>query len=349
MHVSPVVSLELESHIRVQFDRARDTAVRKLDDLSAATGVEVAEAQAAVRGQYQALESAALALSRDAWGAPGIGQAAMPDTDVSDLVTRELQGRRPFKESKSGSIGLRDAVIWLGAVEALASNPGDRLLLVTNDLGFLAPDEQDIHADLHRDLLDRGIDRRRVDFARGVADAVNWLRREKGQIEERERQITKLLTRLDSTLKDQRWGSFEGSPGGPGDFREWWADLELPPAIEHVTLEAADFIEVVSIGPGNHAACTHRANLSFTGTMMESDWLALLQYEDMAYAPGEYHVWTAHPHPDYVSIETSRDVYIDSFVAYDEATREARLEYLDSVRLVPRSGQATATVSTIVL
>lgn len=58
-----------------------------------------------------------------------------PEAPLRPLVERELARRRPFLDMKDGTVGQRDAVIWLGLLDLAVSRPGDEIVFLTSDRG----------------------------------------------------------------------------------------------------------------------------------------------------------------------------------------------------------------------
>jgi hypothetical protein len=172
-----VVLDELERQYREALTTQRDEAKTALSEVSLLVNIDDISAKF-----DQLLDE--VGTDRDGLLArAGICAAPVPENITRDLVTRDLQRRRPLIETehakKKKSLGFRDAVIWETLLDTVASDDSeDTIFFVTKDAGFLTKNvsEQKLHVDLVGDLDDRGIVRDRVvviDTLGNVVEAVN--------------------------------------------------------------------------------------------------------------------------------------------------------------------------------
>ena len=93
-----------------------------------------------------------------------------PDVSHEHLVKKAIARKKPFNEKGSG---YRDALIW-ETVVACASNADAQVLLITADKDFReSADKDDLHPDLIKDLVDRGLASDRVILSRSIADFID--------------------------------------------------------------------------------------------------------------------------------------------------------------------------------
>jgi hypothetical protein len=80
----------------------------------------------------------------------------LPEIDVSDLVDRAVQRRRPFDENGSG---FRDSLLWETVVSELRDNAEIDLTLISRDGKAFQESKGSsaLHPDLHRELTGRNI------------------------------------------------------------------------------------------------------------------------------------------------------------------------------------------------
>ena len=171
-----VVVDELERQHREALTKQRDEAKTALSEVKSLVNIDDIIAKF-----DQLLDE--VSVERDALLAQaGICAAPVPENITRNLVNRDLQRRRPFIETGTGSkksLGFRDAVIWETLLDTVALDDSEgTILFVTRDMGFLTKNvsEQKLHADLLRDLDDRDIGRDRVvviDTLANVIEAIN--------------------------------------------------------------------------------------------------------------------------------------------------------------------------------
>lgn len=176
--VYPRVVLRELTRQRIESARkAHNAASTGVKEMGAA-GADVAQTAGLLQDAHDRIE----ADIEDAFVAvlakTGIREIPVPEVEASDLLDRDLGRRRPFLEIEQGktrkSLGFRDVLIWESTLELLEeSDPGDSVLFVTFDGGFLADDKKSLHADLLGDLDRLGIPRERVRLARGIPEVIS--------------------------------------------------------------------------------------------------------------------------------------------------------------------------------
>lgn len=99
----------------------------------------------------------------------GARQPGYDMLDIDALVTRALQGGKPF--DSSGRRGFRDAVIWETVLHELNRTQQDAVLVTrnTNDFG----EDGDLATDLRRDLATRGFPADCIRVSAGIAKCLH--------------------------------------------------------------------------------------------------------------------------------------------------------------------------------
>ena len=85
----------------------------------------------------------------EALSAAGTEVLAPPDVPHMRLVTRAVSRRRPCDENRDG---YRDTLSWLTVLGSTTDNPGEKVVLVTNDSDFMNDERSTLHPDLVEDL-----------------------------------------------------------------------------------------------------------------------------------------------------------------------------------------------------
>lgn len=104
---------------------------------------------------------------RDRINALGIQIIPYPKTAHKEMVARELNRRKPFKDSTKG---YRDSLIWESIKEHCKHTPkGDDIIFLTeNSDDFASKDKQTFHPDLIEDCVNAGIDQEHIQLVTGV-------------------------------------------------------------------------------------------------------------------------------------------------------------------------------------
>lgn len=90
-----------------------------------------------------------------------------PKTAHKEMVARELNKKKPFKDSTKG---YRDSLIWESIKEHCKHTPkGDDIIFLTeNSDDFASKDKQTFHPDLIEDCVNAGIDQEHIQLVTGV-------------------------------------------------------------------------------------------------------------------------------------------------------------------------------------
>ncbi|TFD45380.1 DUF4935 domain-containing protein [Cryobacterium frigoriphilum] len=296
-----VVVDELERQHREALGKQRDEAKAALSEVESLVNIDD------IRAKFDQLLDE-VSVERDALLArTGIRAAPVPANITRDLVDRDLQRRRPFIETgKKKSLGFRDAVIWETLLETVALDESeDTNFFVTRDVGFLTKNvsEQKLHADLLRDLDDRGMGRDRVvviDTLANVVEAVNAAvaaaeaeaaeaKAAANPLDEAESHLASLL-RVDAVAAAHRaelvrvaTGALEALVGKEindelgygGDYRPPdFVHFDYPSAMESAMIVAIDLESNFIFDPPNGDIVTARADviLSIEGNTYKADY-----------------------------------------------------------------------------
>ena len=91
----------------------------------------------------------------------GIITIPYPSVDIKELVYKDLEVKKPFKEVKDGIIGYRDALIW-ESIKSICQPPQN--LIEDPQIEFLTENTRDfadsgkaLHPDLVKELIDTGL------------------------------------------------------------------------------------------------------------------------------------------------------------------------------------------------
>lgn len=102
----------------------------------------------------------------------GIGIIPYPNTEHKKMVERELNKKKPFKDSTKG---YRDALIWESIIEHTQKNVStcNIIFLTENSKDFAAKDKKGLHADLIADCDSKGIPLSSISLITNVNDFIN--------------------------------------------------------------------------------------------------------------------------------------------------------------------------------
>lgn len=171
-----VVADELRRQ-RVEAARAaHELAAKGIEDMAVA-GIDVSLTVAELASNLVRIESDIDAAFAKVLLHKNVIATPVPNVSTRDLLSRDLERRRPFMEIEHGqkkkSVGFRDVLIWETMLEVLVNNPSySPVLLVTSDNGFLTKDSPRLHPDLIADLVSRGIVLRRAATVKSIAQAI---------------------------------------------------------------------------------------------------------------------------------------------------------------------------------
>lgn len=125
-----------------------------------------------VQIQLQSIDSALITSGyerqlRDRINILGIHVIPYPKTAHKEMVARELNRRKPFKDSTKG---YRDSLIWESIKEYCKQVPkGDDIVFLTeNSDDFASKDKKTFHPDLIEDCVNAGIDQEHIQLVTGV-------------------------------------------------------------------------------------------------------------------------------------------------------------------------------------
>lgn len=326
LHVSPVVVAEAARHHRDRVAEDSDGLRARLDRLGRLAGVDSAAAVAATDTLAGAATAAAARRWDEILAMPGVVGLPWPDVPLRALVERELARRRPFLDVKDGTVGQRDAVIWLGLLELAVSRPGDDIVFLTADGGFL--DGKRLHPDLVEDLTALGaasVPRilRSLHAVRPLVDAAAASARasaadgpapDAGGDEGawRRAAVVEAVHDFCQSLPDLAWIP-EHDPRD-GGLEPPLYDADLPPQLTeaHVVEVAGPLRTVVEDDPARAGASLARfvASLYFDGFVDKSDWNA-----------GEVHgvdLWDADWNDHVVNVVAGRELHFEASVVPDQ-------------------------------
>lgn len=125
-----------------------------------------------VQIQLQSIDSALITSGyerklRDRINILGIHVIPYPKTTHKEMVARELNRRKPFKDSTKG---YRDSLIWESIKEYCKQVPkrDDIVFLTENSDDFASKDKKTFHPDLIEDCVNAGIDQDHIQLVTGV-------------------------------------------------------------------------------------------------------------------------------------------------------------------------------------
>lgn len=129
-----------------------------------------------------------------------------PKVDSEEITERDLARRRPFLETSSGSIGMRDSLIWQSVIEVCEQASWHHIIFVSNDKAFASEDGR-LHDDLAEDIASTGLPDERFSLVSTLSDAVLLVERVRKQATARElavrSAIYELVRSLDGQLLDR--------------------------------------------------------------------------------------------------------------------------------------------------
>ena len=91
-----------------------------------------------------------------------------PDTPLAELGMRAISRRKPFKQNGAGLI---DSIIWETTLKLAKELDGPIVLLSNNSRDF-GDEKRDLHADLKKELTDRGLSANKVVLIGSLADFI---------------------------------------------------------------------------------------------------------------------------------------------------------------------------------
>ena len=202
--VPEIVVREVDGRFAQTIGELSDQAKAKANQLARLTRNEpVVPDIDTTRSTYNSILSQVLANNE-------VVTAKLPDINVDDLVDRAISRRRPFDGSGSG---FRDALLWSVVLDAIATNPGCNVVLITNDRKafYATPDELTLHTHLVSELAERDISNRLLLFpdigsyldSEGIEDRALTARVLKAIAE----QQTGLVGKATGALRDAELGS----------------------------------------------------------------------------------------------------------------------------------------------
>ena len=255
--ISPVVEEELDRHRRQACEEGRRALRKALSDLDRAFGHRRPTSWDTFHGHLDEMEIDAGYAFSQLWTHAGVTFGPDPTIHGDTLVTRDFNERRPFTRRNGQTVGLRDTVIWLGAVNALQDDRVEKLLLVTRDKAFLDSDGA-LHPDLLDDLDNEGLDRSRLDLRASLGEAADWLVENSTDTTPRDRAIRRALYETDALINDLG-----------DDLMDIRSGLALSDGAAPEFL-GSEYIDIVSIGPGSTPECVYLARFHFTTLVTKS-------------------------------------------------------------------------------
>lgn len=326
---SPVVRAELERKRQDDVKDLRRTIFSRVRKLSALGGVDSKKLVTGIDDLARAATQRWTERWEEISALPQVEFAPWPTINAQSMAERELGRRRPFLDKEAGTVGHRDALIWLTVLELAEEDPTEEIVLVTADQGFLS--KGGLHEHLIQDLVElgaNGIVTHTTSLAR-VAELLQSEADQSGWEAWREAAAASVLhdelRALDSGAFTPKWDERSGGTLEPtfdiglstiGDDWEL-ADVDGP---ENLVLEHAPY------GAGD-ITCTFKADLYLSGFMDKSEW-----YSD---DHPEVNLWDADWNDHVVSVEAERRVEFTARLHIDDDDETLTLDEIVDAHIVP--------------
>lgn len=309
LRISPVVLAELRRRADDELQSARSEAIAAIERATRATNTDTASLVSEQEALFEKIASGIKDQFDELQALDGVVVDDWPQESARKMGERELQRRRPFLERSVGTIGHRDALIWVGLVEGLESlyEEDDFAIFVSKDEGFRAPNGKGLHSDLQQDV--DGVYDRRFELVPSLFDALTILDLHEESITRREANIRTAMSMFVEQLENESWD---------------WEHTELPPDFESARVLDAEYLGGEVIGDGNPVICTFRARVQIEGAMLKDQW-----YLD---TDSEVQLWDGEINDHYMSVYVERIVEFQVEIDVDE-TGEVVDTYATNVQL----------------
>lgn len=333
--LSPVVEAELRRHYLDQVNGLSAAVESRLKRLARLAGNDVTDLLEQTREiQQNAAERWAARwqqLSREGL----VERVDWPEITARELAERELARRRPFLEKDAGTVGQRDALIWLSVLEA-AVESGEAVVFVTMDKGFLEKDGG-LHPHLTEELRSSGVGGQ-VTRTHSFAGLIPLLVAELETSGWEEWRASAVEAAISDGLRDLAedafapfWDPREGAEMPP-QF-----DIGLPPTGNDWTIMYAEGPTALVMGTAPYGSTKidveFTADVGFDGFMAKSEWYA----DDH---PG-LDLWDADWNESLASVEAHIPLRVRATVSIDDRSQRAELSQLDAAERIETDGPLT--------
>jgi hypothetical protein len=229
-----------------------------------------------------------------------------PDVTSRAMVEREIARRRPFLETKDGTIGHRDTSLWESVREAAREGGPDQVvILIANDNGFWNAEKTALAEDLLVDLDSDGTDRSRVEIVPDFSRARIRIQEMRSEITPEHAAVAREFVALAVSFEGQDLAValdiFPTEDGGE-------SMLDIPLEITDTSIVGLDLVGEPVFEPGTSYIVTQDAELTIGGTMHVADWYV---------AGDDVDLW-ANVNDHYVEVGVYRQVKIKATLRYDD-------------------------------
>lgn len=313
VHFSPIVMKEVQRKIDDSLDEELARIKSRSDRSRRIHGVNNEALKIAARKYDEKLRRHVVKEMDQLTALNGVQLAPWPTVSAPELAERELGRRRPFLDGPTGTVGFRDALIWLGLVELLETADDISVIFATQDQGFLDKRSK-LHPSLQQELAERGIAASRVHTAPhlfAAASVVDVLRKAADA-----RLETAKTAIYDTTedLRTQAWGYTFDPRSGSSESPQY--EIGLPAEMESVVVLSAEFEMAgpLSETENNIYVGTYEASLELEGVMAKSTWYS----QEF----GDLELWDGELNDHFLSVYTVRTIEVTAQVELHPKTDE---------------------------
>jgi hypothetical protein len=261
-----------------------------------------------------------------------------PTTAHEQLVNRDLGRHKPFREIKDqGTVGYRDALIWMGVVNLAQRYPDDPVILVSNNLRDFGAGQgaSELHPSLTKHAESLGCRPGQIGLAKDLADLI--LHHLTPLFEEDEAKIgaaiTEALHAFNEKLIQMSWEPIYNPREGDYDSPEIEADL--PSGMNEVTvtsIEGPYDVEIEETHEQTSAAtrdfrCRRIVTAELEGFVEKSAF-----YLDRA---DDLFVWDSDVNDYVLGVGIERSLRLTTHVSYDPNSQSVTTVDLLSSEVVP--------------
>lgn len=313
--LSPVVKAELDRRRREHVEDLQATIANRVKRLGRLSGAKSDPQLAEVERMVERAHARWDRRWSEILDHPQVEIANWPRVDIQQVAERELSRRRPFLDKEAGTIGHRDTLIWLGALDLLPDDEDADVIFVTADKGFL--DTKGLHPHLLEDLAEIGATERVTHLSSlpALVAALQRATESSGWDAWREPAIAEVAYREVQNLVAEdlveHWDSRDGGTSAPT------FDIGLPFTGHEWVLTYIEgpldlIVDAAEYGVAE-LTCSFIVNIGLSGFMEKSDW----------YAEGhpEVELWDADWNDQLVSIEAERSVRFRARLGIDDANQ----------------------------
>jgi hypothetical protein len=308
LRLSPVVLAELTRRAEEELQAGRTEAASAIERATRAARTDTRKLLAKSDALFDKIKVGISDQINELLAIDGVALEDWPTLSAQEVGERELARLRPFMQKPVGTIGHRDALIWAGIIESIASlveEEGDFAIFVSKDEGFRTEKGNDLHPDLQKDVNETFDGK--FELVPSLFDALTIIDLHEEAITRRVANIRNALSAFVNEISYKPWD---------------WPDTELPAELENPQLIGGDYLGGEVIGDGNPAICKFEALVQIEGAMLKDQW-----YLDSG---SDLQLWDGEINDHYMSVFVERVVEFEVEVDLDE---DGAVDYIQTTQV----------------